>query len=134
MHFQSMLDGVATRAVTWAHAACRWVWLGVGVLIFANLLFLAITILAHHFLDSFEDSNTTVSEDMLNRRQTSGKGHADSIAAPEVVIDVKVSLMSIHSCEAQNHACNIFQERRAPQGSGIHEGCSEQASHAVHGP
>lgn len=68
-----------------------------GVLIFANLFFLCITILAHTFLDSFEGSNTTVSEDMLNERAISCKGHADPNAAPEVVIDVKVSMIFMGS-------------------------------------
>ena len=107
MHFLSLLGGLSTRAVTWAHAACRWVWLGVGVLIFANLLFLTITILAHQFLDSFEGSNTTVSEDMLNERAFASKGHTDPNAGPEVAIDVKVSLMFMDNCEAQ--------EQRGPQ-------------------
>ena len=84
-----------------AHPACRWVWLGVGVLIFANLLFLTITILAHQFLDSFEGSNTTVSEDMLNERAFAAKGHTNPNAGPEEVIDIKVRLLSIHNCEAQ---------------------------------
>ena len=84
-------DQTGCPAVTWLHAACRWVWLGVGVLIFANLLFLTITILAHQFLNSFEGSNTTVSEDMLNERAFAAKGHTDPNAGPEVAIDVQVS-------------------------------------------
>ena len=68
----------------------RWVWVGVGVLIFANILFLVITILAHQFLDSFEGTNAVVSEDMLNEREVAKKGHTDAVANPSVVIDVKV--------------------------------------------
>ena len=121
MHSQSLLDGLPTRALTWAHAACRWVWLGVGVLIFANLLFLTITILAHQFLDSFEGSNTTVSEDMLNERAYAAKGHTDPNAGPEVVISVKVRRLSMDNCEAQDHACGIFQEQQGLRGDLVGE-------------
>ena len=100
-----------------------------GVLIFANLLFLTITILAHQFLDSFEGSNTTVSEDMLNERAFAAKGHTDPNAGPEVAIDVKVSLMSIGNCD---HACDISWEQQGPGGCAVEEGCCIQKSHAVH--
>ncbi len=97
-----------------------------GILIFANLFFVSITILAHTFLDSSEGSNATVSEDMLNACAISCKGQADPSAAPEVVIDVKVSLMSMSNCEAQYLAFSIFQERQGPTGSAVAEGCTVQ--------
>ena len=54
---------------------------------------------------------------MLNERALAAKGHTDPNAGPEVVIDVKVSLMSMDKCEAQDHACKICQEQQELRGS-----------------
>lgn len=105
-----------------------------GILIFANLFFASITILAHTFLDSSEGSNATIPEDMLNACAISCKGHGDPNAAPEVVIDVKVSLMSTSNCEAQYRAFSVFQEWQGPTGIAVAEGCTVQAPRCFHGP
>ena len=64
----------------------RWVWLGVGVLIFGIVLFNVVCVLAHKLLPPYGIQTAVMSEESLRERELTKKGNFAK--AGEVAVDV----------------------------------------------